>query len=120
MPELKTPVMDRASDATRDAATKESPEVLEMLGTCANGLTEEEAAARLEQYGPNEVARERKHGWVERLYVASLNPLVILLTVLAIVTFATAENTSDNIGGVVMLAMVFLGLSLRFIQETRA
>jgi Mg2+-importing ATPase len=120
MPELKTPVMDRASDATRDAATKESPEVLEMLGTSPTGLTEEEAAARLEQYGPNEVAHERKHGWLDRLYVAALNPLVILLTVLAVVTFATAESSSDNIGGVVMLVMVVLGLSLRFIQETRA
>ncbi len=55
-------------------------------------------------------------GW----YTAAINPLVILLTVLAILTFATAESSSDYIGGVVMLAMVLLGLSLRFIQETKA
>ena len=52
--------------------------------------------------------------------MAVRNPLVILLTILAIVTFATAEGTSDMIGGWVMVAMVVLGVSLRFIQETKA
>jgi len=37
------------------------------------------------------------------------NPLVILLSVLAIITFATAEEPSDYIGGVVILLMVLLG-----------
>ena len=52
--------------------------------------------------------------------MAARNPLVVLLTVLAIVTFATAEGASDMIGGWVMVAMVVLGVSLRFIQETKA
>jgi len=110
----------RVSDAVRDAATKEAAEVLGELGSSLSGLSEEEAASRLAQYGPNEVAHERRHGWLNRLWTASVNPLVILLSVLAILTFATAEDRSDIIGGVVMVAMVLLGLSLRFIQETRA
>ncbi len=116
----KNGVTDRVSDAVRDAATKDAAEVLQQLGTSAAGLTGEAAAARLEQSGPNEVAQEKRHGWLDRLYTAAINPLVILLTVLAILTFATAESSSDYIGGVVMLAMVLLGLSLRFIQETKA
>ena len=53
----------RVSDLARDAATKDSAEVLRPLGTSPAGLTEEEAAARLEQYGPNEVAaRSTKTG----------------------------------------------------------
>jgi len=111
---------DRVSDAVRDAATKEAAEVLQQLGTSPTGLTDQEAAARLEQYGPNEVGQEKQHSWLHRLYTATLNPLVILLTILAILTFATAESSSDYIGGVVMLVMVVLGLSLRFIQETKA
>src|ERR1035438_5764696 len=55
-----------------------------------------------------------------RLWVAVRNPLVILLTILAVVTFATAEGASDMIGGWVMVAMVVLGFSLRFVQETKA
>jgi Mg2+-importing ATPase len=42
--------------------------------------------------------------------------LVILLTVLAILSFAT----NDFRAGTVMLLMVVLGVSLRFVQETRA
>ena len=48
------------------------------------------------------------------------NPLVILLTVLAILTFATAESPATIAGGVLMLVMVVLGVSLRFVQETKA
>jgi Mg2+-importing ATPase len=108
------------SDAVRDSAGKEAAEVLQGLGSMATGLSEEEAAARLEQHGPNEVASERHHSWLQRVYTAALNPLVILLTILAILTFATAESSSDYIGGALMLVMVLLGLSLRFVQETKA
>ncbi|MGA2854555.1 MAG: magnesium-translocating P-type ATPase, partial [Verrucomicrobiota bacterium] len=108
------------SDALRDAATREISAVLQQLRTSPAGLSEEEAAARLEEYGPNEVAQERRHEWLHRLWVAVRNPLVILLTVLAIVTFMTAGSSSDYAGGVLMMVMVVLGVSLRFVQETRA
>src|SRR5262245_41964344 len=106
----------RAADSTRDAATKEVSELLQGLRTSPNGLSEEEAARRLEEFGPNEVGREKHEGWLQRLYVASRNPLVILLTVLAILSFATGDFRA----GTVMLLMVVLGVSLRFVQETRA
>ena len=67
---------------------RKAPRFCASLGTSPAGLTEEEAAARLEQYGPNEVGREKHEGWLQRLYVAARNPLVILLTVLAILSFA--------------------------------
>ncbi|MFA6563459.1 MAG: magnesium-translocating P-type ATPase [Verrucomicrobiia bacterium] len=105
-----------ASDFVQDAAVMETAEVLQRLGTSVVGLTEEEAAARLEKHGPNEVAHEKQQNWLQRLYVAARNPLVILLTVLAVVAFATEDVRS----GTVMLLMVGLGLSLRFVQESRA
>jgi Mg2+-importing ATPase len=87
-----------------------------MLGTTPAGLTEAEAADRIEKYGPNEVAYEKKHTWWHRLYTASRNPLVILLIVLAVLSFATGDVRA----GTVMLLMVVLGLTLRFVQETKA
>jgi Mg2+-importing ATPase len=116
MPALTSPNNTSQSDLVRDAATKDSAEVLRSLGTSPAGLTEEEAAARLEQYGPNEVGREKHEGWPHRLYIAARNPLVVLLTVLAILSFATGDVRA----GSVMLLMVVLGVSLRFVQETRA
>ncbi len=120
MADLKNSTIQKASDFVHDAAMEESSAVLQRLGASLSGLSEEEALARLEKYGPNEVAQEKKHDWLWRLWVAVRNPLVILLTILAVVTFATAEGTSDMIGGWVMVAMVVLGVSLRFIQETKA
>jgi len=108
----------RVADIASEVAVKEGAEVLQLLGTSAAGLTEEDAATRLEKHGANEVAREQRHGWLQRLYVAARNPLVILLTVLAIISFVAPQG--DAITGIIMLVMVVLGLSLRFIQETRA
>ena len=113
---VKEPNGDRTAELVREAATRDVAEVLQRLKTSPTGLSDEEAAERLAVYGPNEIAQERHHGWLERLWLAARNPLVILLTLLAILSF----STGDFRAGAVMLLMVFLGLSLRFVQETKA
>ncbi|MGB7768127.1 MAG: magnesium-translocating P-type ATPase, partial [Verrucomicrobiia bacterium] len=120
MASLKNPNTRPGPDVLQEAAVQEATATLQRLNTSLSGLSEEEAAARLEQYGPNEVAQEKQHGWLRRLWIASRNPLVILLMILAIFTFATAGDASDYVGGFVMVAMVLLALSLRLIQETKA
>ena len=106
----------RPGEALGEAATRELAEVLQSLGTTAGGLTEDEAAARLLKYGPNEVGQVKKHQWLHRLWTAVRNPLVILLTVLATISYATGDFRA----GTVMLLMVILGVTLRLVQETRA
>src|SRR5262245_60980869 len=118
MPESKTAKSPAVNDAMRTAAMQESAEVLERLGCSLSGLTDEEAAARLEQFGPNQVAHEKRQNWLLRLYLAARNPLVILLTILALISFLAPKG--DVATGVIMLGMVALGLGLRFVQETRA
>ena len=59
----------------------ETNELFEKLKTNFNGISEEEADERLEEYGPNTVAQEQRHGRLILLGKACLNPLVILLTV---------------------------------------
>src|SRR4029077_5815991 len=66
--------------------------------------------------GPNVVADGPHHGWPWRLFTAARNPLVILLIVLATLSFATGDARA----GTVMTLMVLLGVSLRFVQEARA
>src|SRR5215468_1565971 len=114
-PVKKAPVL-QVSSRLAEAARLDPSEVLRLMETSPQGLSSEIACERLEQYGSNEVAHEKKQSWVQRLYTAARNPLVILLTVLAILSFATGDFRA----GSVMLLMVILGLSLRFIQETRA
>ena len=116
MPAFKYPDGQSVSDLMHDAATNDTAELLQRLNTSPTGLSDEEAAERLEVFGPNEVAQEAKHTWLRRLWTATRNPLVILLTVLAILSYVT----DDIAGGTVMMLMVVLGVMLRFVQETRA
>src|SRR6202045_1541898 len=110
---------------TRGAGVSKSVDELATIGVEAlfqrldaseAGLSDEEAEKKLDQFGPNEVAAEKEHTWIHRLFTASRNPLVILLTVLATVSYATGDLRA----GTVMLLMVILGLGLRFVQESRA
>ena len=86
------------------------------LGSSPTGLAQEEVERRLEQYGPNAVAQEERHTYRDLLVKALLNPLVILLSLLAVVS----ALTGDLRAAVVMVMMVVLGVALRFVQETRA
>jgi Mg2+-importing ATPase len=94
----------------------DAEEVLRELETSPSGLSEDEAQRRLREHGPNVVAQERHHAWLQLLVKALLNPLVILLLLLATVSFLT----DDFRAGVVMILMVQLGVILRFVQEARA
>lgn len=91
-------------------------ETLLRMKTAAEGLSEAEAAKRLVEAGPNIVVSEKHRGWLWRLFTAARNPLVILLVILAGVSFATGDPRA----GMVMALMVVLGVALRFVQETRA
>src|SRR5271165_3339752 len=59
---------------------------------------------------------EKQRGWLWRLFQAARNLLVILLAILATVSF----ETGDLGGGTVMTLMLILGVGLRFVQESRA
>ena len=114
------PAAIHVSPLLSDAAEKDTDEVLRGLETSSSGLTQIEAAERLERYGPNEVAREKQRGWLVRLLLAMRNPLVILLSVLAVVTYCVADSRADEASAGVMALMVVLGVTLRFVQESRA
>ncbi len=106
----------RVSPLLAEAAGKDADEVLRLLETSPAGLTEAEAEERLEKHGPNEVASEKQRGWPMRLLITMRNPLVILLSLLAVVAFLTGDPRA----GSVMVLMVILGVGLRFVQESRA
>jgi Mg2+-importing ATPase len=112
----RTPPTIRVSPLLVEAAQKDAEAVLQELGSSAGGLTEAEAERRLEEHGPNDVARRKRAGWPVLLRRASLNPLVVLLVVLATISFLTGDVRA----GLVMSAMVVLGVVLRFAQEARA
>ena len=94
-----------------------TPEVVyQRLKTGPTGLTADEAEARLNEHGPNTVAVDgHKSIWL-LLWHAVINPLVLLLGVLATISFATGDARA----GIVMSLMIVLGVGLRLVQERRA
>src|SRR6185436_12082501 len=96
LPKLFSPAA-RAKQADRsihfspvlaEVAPLETSAVFTRMKTTPAGLSEGEAAGRLVEIGPNVVATGKHRGWPWRLLTATRNPLVILLGVLATISFA--------------------------------
>ncbi len=89
---------------------------LERLHSHENGLSATEAAARLIRVGPNEVEHEKPlPAWLH-LWHCYLNPFNLLLTVLAGLSYLSADAKAAIIIG----AMVGLSTAIRFVQEGRS
>jgi len=82
----------------------------------AAGLSTEEAARRLQQYGPNElVERGMKSRW-RILWEQFTGVMVIVLLVAALISFLLQEYTDT----IVIMAIVVLNAVLGYTQEARA
>jgi len=99
-----------------EAAGHEAEAVLQTLRTSKSGLSKEEVQRRIQESGANVVARDERHPRVLLLRKALINPLVILLVVLAGSSFVTGDARA----GSVILLMVLIGVVVRFVQEARA
>ena len=93
----------------------------------SDGLTDEDAARRLMQDGPNVVARERRLSALVQFVLAFKNPFIGVLLALAAISSVTdiilpmrAGEAPDYIGVVIILVMVALSAVLRFWQEFRS
>ncbi len=99
-----------------ESAALDAAGVYARLATRPEGLTSREAAVRRAEHGPNVLAKDRRAGIGKLVWNAVINPLVILLFVLAVVSFATGDARA----GVVMSLMIALGAGLKLVQEARA
>ena len=106
----------RVSPLVIETAGLEAAAVYARLTTRPEGLTSERAGALLAEHGQNVLARDQRPGFLRLLWRSVINPLVILLAVLATVSFATADPRA----GTVMVLMIILSVGLRLYQEARA
>lgn len=104
------------SDELLKMAILEKDAVLAALETQLTGLTEDEVSLRIKQHGMNEIAREKRESVIKHLWNNLKNPLVILLSILALISYLTGDLRAT----VVIFTMVILGVTLRFFQEVRA
>ena len=106
----------RVSPRVQEAATLEPAAVFARLSTRAAGLTSEQATARLAEHGPNVLPHDERPGVARLLGRALLDPLVILLAVLATVSIATGDPRA----AMMMVLMIMLSVGLKLFQEAKA
>ena len=80
------------------------------------GLTGAEAARRLEQYGPNQLAEKPRPGFL-RLVLDQLNNFVVILLIVAALVSLLLGETID---AAAIFAIVVLNAILGVVQESRA
>lgn len=106
----------RLSKDLLEKARSSTEETLKGLDSKPEGLDPGEVESRRARGGSNELARAKGPSDISRLVSNVRNPLVLLLTALAILSFLTGDTRA----AIVILAMVLLGVVMRFLQETRA
>ncbi len=99
-----------------DYVSSSENESLEYFGTNIAGLSEKEAQNRLKKYGFNELARKKKRKLILEFLSKFLNPLVIILVVIAVFSFYFGEPISAILVG----SMAVIGVLVSFFQEHKA
>ena len=107
-------------------------EVLETLDSSLTGLDEHQVNVSRIEYGSNKVTKEKKKSLPQRLAGAFINPFTAILFCLAIVStitdmilpyfslFGSEPEDFDCLTVIIILTMVVISGTLRFVQETRS
>ena len=114
-----------AHDLLKKVAAIEKPGYLQLLDSRDTGLNEEEVDEKSARFGPNEVTHEKAPAWYVQLLGAFANPFIVVLLVLATISFImdvvlAAPADRDYKTVIVISIMVLLSSFLRFIQEFRS
>jgi Ca2+-transporting ATPase len=96
--------------------TLELEEVFAALEAGPGGLKEDEAARRLEEYGPNELESAHKVSKLAILWAQVKNPLVFVLLAAAAISLLAGKTTDAIVIGVVIIVNSLIG----FFQEYSA
>ncbi|MGI6150346.1 MAG: magnesium-translocating P-type ATPase [Christensenellales bacterium] len=93
------------------------------LATTPNGLTGEEAAARLHAYGKNAITVGNKNTVLHRLREAVINPFNAILLIVAVITYFTdvvASHKPDYLTVTIIVSLVLISSLVAFVQSQRS
>lgn len=128
----KAAIRDEQNRRIQFAATHPTQETLGYLNTTLCGLEPGKVEENRSKYGSNKVTREKKKTLPQRLAGAFINPFTAILFCLALVSsftdmifphfslFGCVPKDFDCLTVVIILTMVFLSGTLRFVQESRS
>jgi calcium-translocating P-type ATPase len=112
-------IQEPANGVVREAVSdprERLTRLLRDLGSSPTGLSEREAAHRLEQYGPNELRTSTARTWPKALAKQFTHPLALLLLLAAVL--AVVAGTANLAWAIV--AVVLLNALFAFVQERQA
>lgn len=123
---------DEHNSIIKFSAMSPIKDVLKKTDTVLGGLDAEGAEANRNKYGSNKVTREKKKPLLSRLMGAFINPFTAILLFLAVVSvitdmvfpyfslFGSSPEDFDCLTVVIIVTMVFISGTLRFVQESRS
>ncbi len=95
---------------------REVEDILRKLETSVKGLTEAEAAERIQEFGPNKLAEEGQISRLKLLLHQFTSPLIYVLMIAAVVTFFLQEYKDTG----VIVAVIVLNAVIGYSQELKA
>ncbi len=97
-------------------AVRPIDELFGTLHSSANGLEADAIPRLLSEYGFNVIVREKRKSWPFRLGMIFLNPLILLLSALIVISLITADFAT----AMIISCMVAISVTIRFFQENQA
>lgn len=95
--------------------------VLKEVGSGENGLSEAEAARRLEANGKNKLAEKKKDSFLKRFLQQLADPMIILLLVAAVISGFISAYSGESLADVfIILFVVIMNAILGVVQESKA
>lgn len=128
----KAVIRDEQNRRIQSAATNPVKEVLKIFHTTLRGLEADTVSVNRSKYGTNKVTHEKKKSLAKRVAGAFINPFTAILFCLAFVStitdmifpyfslFGSVPEDFDFLTVVIILTMVFISGTLRFVQESRS
>lgn len=100
-------------------------EIYKELNTDINGLSNKDIEDRVEKYGLNQIAHERPTPWFIELIKAFINPFIIVLLALAVVSLITdvilaAPGDKSYVTVIIISIMVIISGLLKFSEEFKS
>ena len=91
---------------------KDCESVLKDQGSQKQGLSAQEARARLEKYGPNRLAEGKKKSLIRRFFEELADPMTLILMAAALISGITAALADESFADVfIILAVVLINCS---------
>lgn len=107
---------DKPVSSIEELAKANTDSIFKLYQSSINGLSEDNARARLHKFGLNQIAKSEQDSDFARFFANFKNPLIILLVVLVVVSFLIKEIET----AIIITIMIFISILLTFFQESRS